>query len=330
MSTKDMVNFPHIPEEIYDRDRSRNQVTFTGLLSIKLALSKLFSNAIRGEKYAQLIVYDFYLSINNEYIFKENITGKWIELKLSKLLALVTGDEIPRSNPEVDTIMSRENQALFDSDILTMAASNYREKGDLFFVNTVTNSLYKLSIKSLVPTNKEINIGAFEFKNSLYGIDGLEPLLNIQERSRSIELEHCGIRYSNIGMGSQTQLKNMFNYIRVVGKDDEFLTRLEILLRAVYADDLLIYIKENNKMKIYLVDNNSFMTIMLDKIKNGFAGIRVEGNAIRVSPLNVFRESAAEVFEYTFDELLPNRDEIEQLLSTVQAQKSQSLRRFCS
>lgn len=330
MSIQSMVNFPHISEEIYISYRRQNQITFTGLISIKQALDRLFSNAKKGDNYAQLIVYDFFLSINNEYIYKENITGKWIELKLSKLLALSTGDEIPRSNPDWDTIMGRENQSLFNSDILNMAASNYREKGDLFFVNTQSNSLYKLSIKSLIPTNKEINAGAFEFKNSLFGIEGLEPLLNIQERSRQIEIVHEGKRYSNIGMGSQTQLRNMFNFIKLLGKEKEFLLRLELLLRAVYADDFLIYIKENDKMKIYLVDNNSFLTIVLEKIRNGFTGIRVEGNAIRISGLDMFKEYASAVFEFKFDELIPNRDEIEQLLIASQAQKSQLLRRFCS
>lgn len=128
MSTHDLVNFPHVPEVIYRRYRERNQVPFNGVHSISQSLSRLFSNAKRGDKLAQLIVYDFYLSINNEFIYKENITGKWIELKLSKLLALTTGDELRRTNPSLDSIMSRENQILFDSDTLNMVANNYRER----------------------------------------------------------------------------------------------------------------------------------------------------------------------------------------------------------
>lgn len=330
MSTHDLVNFPHVPEVIYRRYRERNQVAFNGVHSISLSLSRLFSNAQRGDKLAQLIVYDFYLSINNEFIYKENITGKWIELKLSKLLALTTGDELRRTNPRLDSIMSRENQILFDSDTLNMVANNYREKGDLFFVNTQKNSLYKLSIKSLIPSNGEINIGAFEFKNSVRGIIGLEDLTNIQERNRTITIDYLGVRYSKIGMGSQSQLKNMLKFIKAKSKDSEYLSRLEILLRSVYVDDFLIYIKDNDNMKLYLIENEQFMNLIMEKIKNGFVGMRVEGNAIRVTGLNSFKSNALSKFEFTFDALLPDRYSIERLMTDSLSHKSALLRQFTS
>lgn len=330
MSTHELVNFPHVPEVIYRRYRERNQVPFSGIQSISQSLNRLFANAQRGDKLAQLIVYDFYLSINNEFIYKENITGKWIELKLSKLLALTTGDELRRTNPTLDSIMSREDQRLFDSDTLNMVANNYREKGDLFFFNTLKNSLYKLSIKSLIPSNKEINIGAFEFKNSVRGIAGLEELTNIQERNRTINIDYKGVRYSKIGMGSQSQFKNMLKFIKAKEKDTEYLTRLEILLNSVYVDDFLIYIKENDNMKLYLIENEVFMNILMEKIKNGFVGMRVEGNAIRVTGLNAFKTNALRTFEFSFDQLLPDRAGIERLMSDSLSYKSALLRQFTS
>lgn len=137
-----------------------------------------------------------------------------------------------------------------------------------------------------------------------------------------------GVRYSKIGMGSQSQLKNMLKFIKAKSKDSEYLSRLEILLRSVYVDDFLIYIKDNDSMKLYLIENEQFMNLIMEKIKNGFVGMRVEGNAIRVTGLNSFKAKALSKFEFTFDDLLPDRYNIERLMSDSLSHKSALLRQF--
>jgi len=271
---------------------------------------------------------DFYLSVNQELVYKDNITGKRIEIKLSKLFALTTGDEMPRVNPNINVLMPREYQVLFDPEVLYLAASNNREKGDLFFVNHLNSSLYKVSIKSLVPTNKEINFGAFEFLSTIKGIEGLEPLLNIQERNRSIDFQINGLKFRDIGLGSSKKLKNMWGFIQYQGKEIEYLNRFKILLETIYKDDFLIYIKDPENIKIYLLPNFEFINIVLEKIKNGFSQMRMEGNAIRINDLELFKKRSIGKFEFSFDNLLPNKTEIINILNENSNQKSELLRRF--
>ena len=270
------------------------------------------------------------MSIHHESIFKENITGKRIEDKFSELFALSTGDEMPRENPSPGTLMSETDLLLFDPEVLYLVTSNYREKGDLFFVNTKTHSLYKISIKSLVPTNKEINFGAFEFLSTIKGIPALEPLLTVQERNRSIQITTAsGTVFSEIGLGSSKQLKNLWNFINYTGTLDEYLNRFRVLLSSVYKDDFLIYIKDPNGIKLYLLENEKFIHIVLSKVAAGFVNMRMEGNGIRINDLETFKNFARYKFEYSFDELLPDKIEIFTILNSLQEQKADRLRQFC-
>jgi hypothetical protein len=328
MSINELTQFPYIPSEIYSKYRAKNKLVIQDLTSIKQGIEKLLNNSKKGDKLAQLILMDFYLSVNHELVYKDNITGKRIEIKLSKLFALTTGDEMPRVNPNINVLMPREYQVLFDPEVLYLAASNNREKGDLFFVNHLNSSLYKVSIKSLVPTNKEINFGAFEFLSTIKDIEGLEPLLNIQERNRSIDFQINGLKFRDIGLGSSKKLKNMWGFIQYQGKEIEYLNRFKILLETIYKDDFLIYIKDPENIKIYLLPNFEFINIVLEKIKNGFSQMRMEGNAIRITDLELFKKRSIGKFEFSFDNLLPNKTEIINILNENSNQKSELLRRF--
>jgi len=328
MSINELTQFPYIPSEIYQKYRAKNKLNVKDLDSIKKGIDKLLNNSQKGDKLAQLILMDFFLSINHELVYKDNITGKRIEIKLSKLFALSTGDEMPRANPNINVLMPKEYQIVFEPEVLYLAASNNREKGDLFFVNHQENSLYKLSIKSLVPTNKEINFGAFEFLSTIKGIVGLEELLNIQERNRAIDIVSDGIKFRDIGVGSSKKLKNMWLYIQHQGKEDEYLTRFKILLETVYKDDFLIYIKDPENIKIYLLPNFAFISIILEKIRNGFSQMRMEGNAIRITDLELFKKSSIGKFEFSFNDVLPDKMEIINILNENSNQKAELLRRF--
>jgi len=322
MSIRQLITFPLIPEEVYDRVRTSNRFRVRDLHSMKSALERVFSSASRGDTLCQLILMDFYLSINHENVHKDNSTGRKIETKLSRLFALSTGDDLPRENPNIDVIMTPEDQELFDDDILTLVTNNYREKGDLFFINSQTNSLYKLSIKSLVPSNNEINFGAFEFLSTIKGLPVLNnPLHNLQERNRSISFDYYGTRYENVGLGSAAKLRNVWSFIQNIGLEDEYLNRFKILLKAVYKDDFLIYIKDPDSFKIYLLKNEDFIEVMLDKVRSGFTHMRVEGNGLRVSNLSSFTNKAIGRFVYRLDSVLPDKQDIINILVSTQSQK---------
>lgn len=330
MSLSELISFPFIPKAQFTRFRTTHLTNVRDLFTFNKGIDKLLSLGKSGDKLAQTIITDLLLSIHHESVYKENITGKRIEDKFSELFALSTGDEMRRENPLISSLMDEEEQELFDPEVLYLVTSNYREKGDLFFVNSRANSLYKVSIKSLVPTNKEINFGAFEFKSTIKGIPELEPLLAIQERNRTIQIDTGSEIFSNIGLGSSRQLKSVWDFIIHTGTSEKYKERFKILLKSVYKDDFLIYIKDPDSFKIYLLENNMFIDIVLNKVSAGFSSMRIEGNSIRITDLNQFKRHSKYKFEYSFDEILPNKNEILAILDSLQNEKADRLRRFCS
>lgn len=314
MSLSDLILFPYIPQELYEQYKNSKKISLKEIQSLIKNLTHLFNSSKKGDKLAQLILFDFYLSINHHTVYKDNITGKRIEQRLSKLFALSTGDELKKENPKIETLLNEKSIKQFDKNILDLICSNYREKGDLFFFNSKNNSIYKLSIKSLVPTNKEINFGAFEFQSTVKGINGLEDLLNLQERDRGINIMINGVLNKNIGLGSSKQMSKIIDYIKSKNKLDEYLSRFKILLEGVYKDDFLIYIKHNQKFLIYILENKTFIKIILQKVSEGFKNMRIEGNAIRVTDLDTFKQLAVTKIEYEIKDVLPNFEMIESLL----------------
>jgi len=330
MSISDLILFPHVPIEIYNQYRETNRISVNNLKSIVSELDKLFKNSQGGDKLAELILFDFYLSINHRSVFKDNITGKILEQRLSQLFALSTGDSIIKTNPDIKYLMDSRYLELFDKDTLDLVCSNYREKGDLFFYRPASLEVYKMSIKSLVPSNDEINFGAFEFASTIRNIEGLEMIYNIQERNRTIDVVCDGEHFKGIGLGSNSQLKSMLNYIKYKNKFEEYRRNFEILLSSVYKDDFLVYIKDNNKFRVHLIDNSSFINFIMDKLDSDFKNTRVEGNAIRVSGVTSFIKYAAYSIEIDFNNSIPHFNEIESMLINLSHEKSIAIRKFIS
>lgn len=328
MSLSDIILFPHLPKEIFTEYRNKNRISVRNLESVDKVVGKLFTLSSSGDKFAQLILFDFFINVNHFNVQKDNITGKRIEQRLSQLFALSTGDEIWRSSPKIEKLMSQEHILLFDELVLALVASNFRQKGDLIFYDPVNDSMYKLSIKSLVPENKEINFGAFEFKSTIVGIEGLEGLLAVQERNRTIDLVVEGATISGIGLGSSPQLKQLFLYIESQGKLSEYLYRFEILLRAVFKDDFLVYIKDNYKFTLFTIPNETFIKITMNRVSNGFKNTRVEGNALRMASLGEFKNSASTIFEYPRGKAIPDFAKIEELFLDSDRNKARLFRRF--
>lgn len=326
MSLSDLILFPYIPIEIFKEYKEKNKVKVNDFESIGREIQKLFKLSESGDKHAQLLLYDLYLSINHQSVYKDNITGKRIEQRLSQLFALSTGDEIKKSNPNINSLMSDENIKLFDNKILELVCSNYREKGDLFFYKASTNELYKLSIKSLVPTNKEINFGAFEFISTLKTIPGLEKLYAVQERKRTLTIIENDIKFKNIGLGSTKQLNELLNYIKFKGLYEEYKFKFKILLESVYKDDFLIYIKDNNHFKIYLVQNKDFIDFIISKLDSNFSNTRIEGNSLRISGIKDLINMAKVKINLSFKTCMPDFHEIEKRLLELDYDKNVSLK----
>ena len=146
-------------------------------------------------------------------------------------------------------------------------AGNKREKADIIFP-----SGYTLSLKTLIPENKEINMGSFE-KQILFDGFGLESFLT--ERKNS----------SKIGLGSSSQFEKLLNVLITAKNDKIFYDRFMQMVKFIYGDDLLVAIKKDDKMVLNFFNQdeifNAFNTfangVNLAKIVN-----RYKGNSIRI------------------------------------------------
>lgn len=329
MSLSDLILFPHIPKEIYNEYLKKNRSKVTNGESFIKAINNLFISSKKGNRLSEVILYDFYLTLNHESIFKDNITGKRLEQRLSTLFALSTGDEIAKSNPKIESLLRKEEINTLQAETLDLIKSNYREKGDLFFYNSAADNIYKISLKSLVPKNIEINFGAFEFTSVIKNVAGLEPLLDVKERNRTITRTTLkGNEIKNIGTGSQAQLKNLFDYVKEMDLEKPFIKTFETLLNGIFKDDFFIYIKDNEYFKAYFLENQAFIQLLLENIKNGFTNLRMEGNALRFSGFNQIKERSSFKLEEKKETVLPHFNDISLLLEKSNLDKIDFLKNF--
>jgi len=127
-------------------------------------------------------------------------------------------------------------------------AGNKREKIDLLF-----NNEYGVSVKTLIKSNKEINLGSFE-KKVLF--DGLGVLDSLTERKSSKE--------SGMGLGSKIQLKKLFLYLQKNNKYEEFRDRLVNMFNFIFEDDMILAIKNSTKLELYFIKGSDFTTLIED------------------------------------------------------------------
>ncbi len=146
-------------------------------------------------------------------------------------------------------------------------AGNKREKADILFKD------FAISIKTLIPSNKEINMGSFE-KSVLFDDLGLETFLT-ERRSRS-----------SIGLGSVSQFNKLLNVIKTAGKLDAFYDKFKNMAKFIYSDDLLVAIKSNDLLELYFFNNieisNIFKNYASDLSLTTLIN-RYEGNSLRIN-----------------------------------------------
>lgn len=176
-----------------------------------------------------------------------------------------TSDDLPKINPNIDRLLSQEEIEKIPTEIQLKICSNFREKGDLIFYDPRQDSSYKVSIKSLIPENKEINFGAFDFTSLVKGILD-DKFLALGERRSKIKVSFNDTDYE-IGRGSKAQLSELFQYLNQIGKLEEFFERWEIAFKGVFKKDVLIYIKNYKRLQIYLLSNDDFRRCISDSLR---------------------------------------------------------------
>ncbi|GEM_PF-6631890 len=224
-------------------------------------MERLFSRAIENDFTSLSIINYMHNNLTDEAKAKRKVTARDIEDFIADLFSGTVTDEEVRQNSSTSPI--NENSSTMEF-VNSYVASNYREKCDIEF-----NNSYKLSIKSFVIDNKEINCGSFA-REALF---------------KDIVANYGGERKN--GLGSKGQFLSLFEQIQNDGKWNDFTKRFTYMTENIFKDDLLIFIKGGNSVDIYLVDSANFKNTLISAVSLGpkYAVSvlnRYEGNSIRI------------------------------------------------
>ncbi len=327
-----ILKYPIVPQNVYERYRDRIKIPIYGNSTMTRLLFQIVKDADKRDgsevsKLAKLILFDFKNYLNHPAVYKEKYTASALENRLALLGNGRTSDDLPKINPRIDILLNEEEIEKIPSGIHQKICSNFREKGDLIFYDPKKDSSYKVSIKSLIPDNKEINFGAFDFTALVVGI--LEDeFLALGERKSKIEVSTDTTNYK-IGRGSKAQLAQLFAYLNEVGKLDEFIERWEIVFKGVFKEDILIYIKNHQRLQIYLLSNSEFRICISESLRAfwndmGKSAInRWEGNSIRMTRDVIVNYSSNQI-DRDFRDFF-NESKVIAVLNGVQSDKTNSL-----
>ena len=212
-----------------------------------------------------------YQNISTKDIAKRKTTARDLEDYLSILFNGKITDETKRENKDfkIDNI---ENDFITNFTVL-----NKREKADIVFTDS-----FAMSVKTLMPDNYEINLGSFEKTALFYELDVYDFLG--ERKGKNGELNNEIVK---IGLGSKSLLKNLLLLIKEKGKYEIFKIRFLKMLKEIFADDMLIAIKNDVVMDLYFIKSNDFYSLFennIDNIENFMSIVnRWEGNSIRVN-----------------------------------------------
>ncbi|MDD4530510.1 MAG: hypothetical protein PHO80_03085 [Candidatus Gracilibacteria bacterium] len=221
-----------------------------------------------------------YRNISSDDVSKRKTTARDFEDFLGIVLGGKITDETIRTN---DT----HNSLFVENDFITsFVKSNKREKIDIEF-----NNNYGFSIKTLMFDNREINFGSFEKKALFYDF-GINEFLD--ERKGK----------SGIGLGSKPQLKKLFEIIEKNGEYERFRKRFLHMFKYIFSDDILIAIKNNLIMDIYIINGNDFYQLLENNSSSKEELLTIlnrwEGNSIRMDRSKILSISKSIRLEFNF------------------------------
>lgn len=212
-----------------------------------------------------------YQNISAKDVAKRKTTARDFEDYLSILFSGMITDEIERRNNNI-------NIPQIENDFITnFTISNKREKADIIFKGN-----FALSVKTLMQNNKEINLGSFEKTAVFHELDVYDFLNERKGKNGLLNKEQV-----KIGLGSKVLLKNLLLLLEEKGTYQIFKTRFLKMAKEIFADDMVIAIKNDLEMDLYFIKGEDFYNLFKDNIDNinKFMTIvnRWEGNSIRVN-----------------------------------------------
>lgn len=223
---------------------------------------KYLSSEDSKTKFNSLYIMNYiYRYIASDEVAKRKTSSRVFE----DLLAIIFNGEVTDSKKRKNIKSDVPECFEFVKDKL---AGNKREKIDLLF-----GSNYGVSVKTLMMSNKEINMGSFE-KKILF--DGFEVTKYLTERKTE----------SNMGLGSKPRLKKLLELLKENNQYSKFEDRFEKMFSFIFSDDIILAIKENEKMYLYFFAGEEFTSLFTRQITNINDLLKIlnrwEGNSIRI------------------------------------------------
>lgn len=278
----------NFPLSVLRQLQSLHKINSSNLLIEEL--KEIFEKSKEGSDIHKILVNDLLLSFHHPDNLKNNESGKQLEKKFSSLFGAIRMDDeeyfIDKFNE------SEAKEILENKSAIKQLKSNCSSKTDLIF-----EDLSGLSMKCGISSNKEINFGSFEFLN-VVGDNKFHKYQDLKERNRKITING----YS-CGLGSQKQLQNTITALKEDGIFEDFFNRFRKLFSIVFKDDIFFYHKNIDSFDMWILPNESFKEIIFNDVRNGFNGMRWEGNAIRSRSIEKMKESSNRVY-FKFDELI--------------------------
>jgi hypothetical protein len=229
-----------------------------------------------------------YQNISAKDVAKRKTTARDFEDYLSILFSGRITDEIQRRNDSI-TIPQIENDF-----ITNFAISNKREKADIIFEND-----FELSVKTLMLSNKEINLGSFEKTAVFHELDVYDFLTERKGKKGLLNGEEV-----KIGLGSKALLKNLLLLLKEKDNYNTFKIRFLKMAKEIFSDDMVIAIKNDLEMDLYFIKGEDFYNLFRDNINdiNNFMSIvnRWEGNSIRVDREQFLNIATHVKLDFTF------------------------------
>lgn len=165
---------------------------------------------------------------------------------------------------------SNQNNVFVENQFITeWVINNKREKADIVYGNG-----YKLTVKTLVEKNREVNMGAFEKKALFSELDIVQFL---EERISS---------NNGIGLGSKPQLLSLLKRINIEGNWKKFADRFISMSDCIFDDDIILFIKSRENPRLFLINSEIFKMKLVECVVSPESFItlvnRWEGNNIRM------------------------------------------------
>jgi len=235
---------------------------------------EFISNKGKDKFHSLYILNYLYNFIVSDEVSKRKTSARVFEDLLAILLNGVVTDNKSRKNIKNDV----PDYFKFTKDKI---AGNKREKIDLLF-----NNSYGVSVKTLIKSNKEINLGSFE-KKVLF--DGLDVLEYLTERKSE----------GGLGLGSKSQLKKLFEHLDRNNQYNEFRERLVNMFNFIFSDDMILAIKDNYSLELYFINGKEF-TKLIEKYSYNIDDLltiinRWEGNSIRIDRDKLIRSTKRKI-----------------------------------